>query len=162
MVGGTLFIINHPCDAFFWTRSQLFSIFLKPLRIQSTMNRNTIFAMLAGVMLCFGACDDKVSKQFKAFEEEITTIETKISEMTDCDELQMMNFAILGLRSDMDNQRRESEMSDAEIGKLDDMIDKLEATWNGKWATLGCEGNLVGGEFDTSGEEAGDYDYNVL
>lgn len=124
------------------------------------MNRITILTMLAAMMLCFSACDDNVSKQFKGMEEEITTIETKINEITDCDELQMMNFAILGLRSDMDNYRQESEMTDAEIEKLDDMIDKLEATWNGKWTTLGCEGNLIDGEFDTSGEE--DFDYNVL
>ena len=126
------------------------------------MDRNTIFAMVAGLMLCFGACNDNVSKQFKAMEEEVSTIETKINEITDCDELQMMNFAILGLRSDVDNHRQDSEMSDAEIGKLDDMIDKLEAAWNGKWASLGCEAKLTEGEFDTSGEEAGDFDYNIL
>lgn len=126
------------------------------------MNRISIFAMLAAMMLCFNACVDNVSKQFKAMESEISTIETKINEITDCDELQMMNFAILGLRSDMDNYRQESEMTEVEIGKLDDMIDKLEATWNGKWSSLGCEGNLIEGEFDTSGEEAGDFDYNVL
>lgn len=126
------------------------------------MNRISILAMLAALMLCFSACNNSVSKQFNAMQEEITTIETKINEITDCDELQMMNFAILGLRSDMDNYRQESEMTEAEIGKLDDMIDKLEATWNGKWISLGCKGNLVEGEFDTSGEEAGDFDYNVL
>lgn len=126
------------------------------------MNRISIFAILAVMMLCFNACVDNVSKQFKAMESEISTIETKINEITDCDELQMMNFAILGLRSDMDNYRQESEMTEVEIGKLDDMIDKLEATWNGKWSSLGCEGNLIEGEFDTSGEEAGDFDYNVL
>ena len=118
--------------------------------------------MLAFLMLCLGSCNDTVSKQFKTMEEEISSIETKINDITDCDELQMMNFAILGLRSDMDNYRQESVMTDAEIGKLDDMIDKLEATWNGKWASLGCEGSLGEGEFDTSGEEAGDFDYNVL
>ena len=126
------------------------------------MNRLSILAMLAALMLCLNACDNPVSKQYNAMEEEISSIETKINEITDCDELQMMNFAILGLRSDMDNYRQESVMTDAEIGKLDDMIDKLEATWNGKWASLGCEGSLGEGEFDTSGEEAGDFDYNVL
>lgn len=126
------------------------------------MKRILEFSMLAAMMLCFIACQNSVSKQYKAMEEEISTIETKINEITDCDELQMMNFAILGLRSDMDNYRQESEMTDIEIGKLDDMIDKLEATWNGKWNALGCEGNLIEGEFDTSGEEAGDFDYNVL
>lgn len=126
------------------------------------MNRITILATFAVLMLCFNACNNPVSKQFNAMEQEISSIETKINEIKDCDELQMMNFAILGLRSDMDNYRQESVMTDVEIGKLDDMIDKLEATWNGKWISLGCEGSLIEGEFDTSGEEAGDFDYNVL
>lgn len=126
------------------------------------MNRITILTMFTALMLCFSACNNPVSKQFNAMEQEISSIETKINEITDCDELQMMNFAILGLRSDMDNYRQESVMTDVEIGKLDDMIDKLEATWNGKWISLGCEGSLIEGEFDTSGEEAGDFDYNVL
>ena len=139
-----------------------FSLFLKPQIQKLPMKRISIFAVLVVMVLCFNACDNPVSKQFKAMEEEVSTIETKINEITDCDELQMMNFAILGLRSDMDNYRQESEMTDVEIGKLDDMIDRLEATWNGKWSSLGCEGSLIEGEFDTSGEEAGDFDYNVL
>ncbi len=118
--------------------------------------------MLAVLILCFGSCGNSESKQFKALNEEIASTETRIKGITDCDDLQMMNFAILGLRSDMDNYRQDSEMTDAEIGKLDDMIDKLEATWNGKWSSLDCEGSLMDGEFDTSGEEAGDFDYKVL
>ena len=126
------------------------------------MKRISILAMLAALTLCLWSCENPESKQYKAMEEEVSAIETKINDITDCDELQMMNFAILGLRSDMDNYRQESVMTDAEIGKLDDMIDKLEATWNGKWVSLGCEGSLIEGEFDTSGEEAGDFDYNFL
>ena len=135
---------------------------MKPKTLKLPMNRITILATFAVLMLCFNACNNPVSKQFNAMEQEISSIETKINEIKDCDELQMMNFAILGLRSDMDNYRQESVMTDVEIGKLDDMIDKLEATWNGKWISLGCEGSLIEGEFDTSGEEAGDFDYNVL
>lgn len=126
------------------------------------MNRISIIAMLLALILCFGSCGNPESKQFKAMKEEISSIETQINDITDCDDLQMMNFAILGLRSDMDNYRQEAEMTDTEIGKLDDMIDELEATWNGKWSALNCEGSLNEGEFDTSGEEAGDFDYNVL
>ena len=122
------------------------------------MNRNSIFAMLTGVLLCFGACKDNVSKQFKAMEEEISSIENQINTIDDCDELQMMNIAILGLRSDMDNYRQDSEMTDTEIGQLDDMIDKLEATWNGKWASLNCEEGIANDVLDTSGEEVGDFD----
>lgn len=122
------------------------------------MRRIATFALLTALMLCFNACDDAVSKQFKAMEEEISSIENQINAIADCDELQMMNFAILGLRSDMDNYHQESEMSDAEISQLDDMIDKLEATWNGKWASLNCEESISNDVLDTSGEEVGDFE----
>ena len=123
------------------------------------MRRIAIFAMLAA-MICFTACDDTVSKQYKAMEEEISSIENQINTIEDCDELQMMNIAILGLCSDMDNYRQdpESEMTDTEIGQLDDMIDKLDATWRGKWASLNCEEVISSDVLDTSGEEVGDFD----
>ena len=123
------------------------------------MRRIAIFAMLAA-MICFTACDDAVSKQYKAMEEEISSIENQINTIEDCDELQMMNIAILGLRSDMDNYRQdpESEMTDTEIGQLDDMIDKLDATGRGKWSSLNCEEVISSDVLDTSGEEVGDFD----
>ena len=138
------------------------SIFLPIFEAQNknTMRRIAILAILAAMFLCINACDDPVSKQFKAMEEEISSIENQINDITDCDELQMMNIAILGLRSDMDNYRQDSdvEMTDTEIGQLDDMIDKLEATWNGKWASLNCEEGISDDVLDTSGEEVGDFD----
>ena len=124
---------------------------------KTIMRRFAKFAMLATLLLFVAACGDSVSKQFKDMEGEISSIENQINTIADCDELQMMNFAILGLRSDMDNYRQESEMTDAEIGKLDDMIDKLEATWNGKWTSLNCEEGIPNDVLDTSGEEIGDF-----
>ena len=118
------------------------------------MNKASIIVLLA-LALGFCSCGDQPSKQFKAMEEELRSIETKINEITDCDDLQLMNFGILGLRSDMDNYRMESEMTEAEIEQLDGMIDQLEATWNGKWASLDCEQNMMEDELDTSGEEQG-------
>lgn len=117
----------------------------------------SIIAVLA-LMMGLGSCGDQHSKQFKAMEEELKSIEAKINEIADCDELQMMNFSILGLRSDVDNYRQDSELSDAEIEQLDGMIDQLVASWNGKWAALDCEKNINEEELDTSGEEAGELD----
>ena len=129
----------------------VFCVFLKP-KNTTTMNKASIIVLLALALgLC--SCGDQPSKQFKAMEEELRSIETKINEITDCDDLQMMNFGILGLRSDMDNYRQGSEMTEAEIEQLDGMIDQLEATWNGKWASLDCEQNMMEEELDTSGEE---------
>ena len=121
------------------------------------MKRLSIIGMLA-LMVGLSSCGDQHSKQFKAMEGELKSIEAKINEIADCDELQMMNFSILGLRSDVDNYRQDSEMTDEEIEQLNGMIDQLVASWNGKWAALDCEQNVNGEELDTSGEEAGELD----
>lgn len=121
------------------------------------MKRVSILMAMAVWALGMASCGNQPSKEFKAMEEEVSSIETKICEMTDCDELQMLNFAILGLRSDMDNYRQNSAMSEQEIELLDGKLDELMAAWNGKWAALDCEQDMTDDELDTSGEEIGDY-----
>ena len=124
------------------------------------MKRLSIMVMLTALALCVCSCGDSVSKPFKAMQEEVQSIEKQISEITDCDDLQMLNFGILGLRSDLDNLILSSEIPDTEISQLDEMLTNLEATWNGRWAVLDCEQALGVDEFDTSGEE--DYeDYDI-
>lgn len=124
------------------------------------MNRLSILALLA-LALCLGSCGNSTSKQFKAMEEEITTIETQINDLSDCDDLQMLNFSILGLRSDLDNMIQSAEIPDTEINQLDEMLTSLEALWNGKWAALECDQTVADDEMDTAGEE--DYqDYDIL
>ena len=127
------------------------------------MKRQSIFALLAALLICLVSCDDKQSKQFKAMEEEILSVENQINAISDCDELQMLNFGILGLRSDLDNLIQSAEIPDTEISQLDELLTGLEATWNGKWSTLECEQILTEDEMDTSGEEDGEYqDYDIL
>lgn len=127
------------------------------------MNRLSIIGVLTALTLCVCSCDEQMSKQFKAMEEEVKTVENQINTAEDCDDLQMSNFSILGLRSDLDNLTQDAVISDEEINKLDEMLTGLEATWGGKWATLGCDQIINDDEMDTSGEEDGEYqDYNVL
>ena len=126
------------------------------------MKRLSIIAMLTALTFCFGSCGEKQSKQFKAMEEEVLSIENQINNISDCDELQMLNFGILGLRSDLDNLIQTAEIPDTEISQLDEMLTGLEATWNGKWSTLECDQTLEENQMDTSGEEEGgsqDYDF---
>lgn len=123
------------------------------------MKRFSLLALLA-MALCIYSCGNKVSKQFKAMEAEVADVERQIDTLTDCDNLQMLNFSILGLRSDLDNMIQSAEIPDAETKQLDVMLTKLENAWKGKWATLQCDQSISEGEMDTSGEE--DQDYNVL
>ena len=112
--------------------------------------------MLALMMFAF-SCGDATSKQFKAMEAEVNAIEEQINAITDCDDLQMLNFSILGLRTDLDNLMQSAEIPDAEISQLDAMLTTLEASWNGKWSTLECDQIIAEDEMDTSGEEDGEY-----
>ena len=121
------------------------------------MKRLSMIAMLSVLMFCVASCGEQQSKQYKAMEEEILSIENQISTMSDCDDLQMLNFGILGLRSDLDNLIQSAEIPDIEISQLDEMLTSLEATWNGKWSTLECDQTLNEDQMDTSGEEDGEY-----
>ena len=127
------------------------------------MNRLTIIALLATLTMCLYSCGNHTSKQFKALEKEVTDVENQINTAEDCDDLQMTNFSILGLRSDLDNLIQAAEITDEEINQLDEMLTRLEAAWNGKWASLGCDQIINEDEMDTSGEEDGEYqDYDIL
>ena len=127
------------------------------------MNRLSIIAMLMAFTFCICSCGNRTSKEFKAMEEEVVSIENQINTTTDCDDLQMLNFSILGLRSDLDNLIRAEGIPDEEIIQLDEMLMRLEATWNGKWSALDCDQIISDDEMDTSGEEDSQYqDYEVL
>ncbi len=125
------------------------------------MNRLSIVVILTAFVLGFCSCSEQPSKQFKAVEEEVKSLEEKISGIDDCDELQMLNFAIMGLRSDLENLEQGGEIPETELSQLNDMVDGLEATWNGKWAALDCEETMGDDELDTSGEGAGYEDYDI-
>ena len=134
-----------------------FSLFLKPEKHIQAMNKLSIIAMLAALLLGFCSCGHQASKQFKVMEGEVSSIENQMNELTNCDDLQMLNFSILGLRSDLDNLIQTAAIPDAEITKIDEMLTNLEAAWSGKWAALECDQVVDDGEMDTSGEEEGAY-----
>ena len=120
----------------------------------------SFFVILTAFVLGLYSCGEQPSKQYKAMEQEVKSIEEKISGIDDCDELQMLNFAIMGLRSDLENLEQAKEIPDTELSQLNDMMDGLEATWNGKWAVLDCEQSLGSDILDTSGEEGGYENYD--
>lgn len=125
------------------------------------MKRLSIIVILTAFVLGLCSCSEQPSKQFKAVEEEVKSIEEKISGIDDCDDLQMLNFAIMGLRSDLENLEQGGEIPETELSQLNDMVDGLEATWNGKWAALDCEETMGDDELDTSGEGAEYEDYDI-
>lgn len=118
------------------------------------MGRLVAFLVLTFSLLGFCSCGDGHSKEYHAMQQDVNDLQLKIQETGDCDELQMLSFSILGLRSDMDNLQQATEVTEAEISELADLVDGLDAAWRGKVTALGCNQFEAGEEeYDTSGEE---------
>ena len=112
-------------------------------------------ALILSLALGICSCNNGPSKPYQMLEEESQAIEAKIGETTNCDDLQMLHFGILGLRSDFDNLKLIEEVKESEIEQMREILDQLDATWEKRWNSLGCEQPDSDDELDTSGEEDG-------
>ena len=112
-------------------------------------------ALILSLALGIFSCNNGPSKPYQMLEETSLSIEAKISETTNCDDLQMLHFGILGLRSDFDNLKLIEEVKESEIDQMRKILDQLDATWEKRWNALGCEQPDTDDDLDTSGEEDG-------
>ena len=115
--------------------------------------KKLVLILTLALGLC--SCNNGPSKAYQILEEESMAIEEKIGETTNCDDLQMLHFGILGLRSDYDNLKLIDEVKESEIEKMKEILDQLESTWEKRWNSLGCEQPASDDDLDTSGEEDG-------
>ena len=123
------------------------------------MKKVTLF-LLTTLLVVFYSCGDQSSKAVQTMEKEIKDVETQIQETNDCDDLQLITFSILGLRTDLEKLQEDESVKDAEILELSNTIDQLDASLTGKYAALDCNQNSDD-EIDTSNEDEYE-DYNIL
>ena len=119
-----------------------------------------ILAVPFMVFLLFGmfSCGDAHSKPYQSMVKDLDDVEKLILETNDCDELQMLNFSILGLHSDLENLQQDENVSELEVSELIDRVDGIEASWSGKMAAFGCnQFELEDDQLDTSGEDDSSY-----
>ena len=105
------------------------------------------------------SCNHGHSKAYVALEKEMNYIETQINELDNCDDLQMLSFSILGLRSDLENARQDLAVSETEAAELEKMTDHLDAVWQSKVDTLDCTSNVEDDEELVTSDED---DYDIL
>lgn len=119
-------------------------------------------AMMAAVLCVFSACGEKHSAKYTEMEADIQTIEQQISETNDCDELQLLYFGILGLRSDLIAPEEEGGLAEAEFEEISNKINDLEVMHKTKTLQLDCfNTDSINDMLDTMEEELYE-DYNVL
>ena len=127
----------------------------------TTKNMKKCFTLVLLTTLLSGlcACQDRQSKAFKSMQQEMADLERLINETNDCDDLQMLNFSILGLRTDLANLIEGGQLKESEAEQLSDLIDRTDRLWENKTDAKGCQqADLDDAELDTSGEEdAGNY-----
>lgn len=106
------------------------------------MKKTILFALVTAFLSTLCACRNGHSKVYVNLEKETTLIESKILETDNCDDLQMLSFSILGLRSDLENATLESQVSEAETTELTQSADRLQKLWENKWNDLDCDAEI--------------------
>jgi septation ring formation regulator EzrA len=108
----------------------------------------------------FYSCGEQSSQAVQALEKEIKNVETQIQETNDCDDLQLITFSILGLRTDLEKLQQDETVKESEILELTNTIDQLDASLTGKYVALDCN-QAIDDEIETFGEDEYE-DYNIL
>lgn len=121
------------------------------------------FYLLSALLLALCSCGDQHSKAVQALQHDIDELETKIQETEDCDDLQLLTFSILGLRTDLEKLQQDETVKEEEILILSENIDLLDAALTGKYVALDCN-QAIDDEVDTFGDDEDDeyVDYNIL
>lgn len=121
------------------------------------MRKTAIIFLVTILFSVLYSCGNGHSKVYVNLEKEVAVIEGKMQETATCDELQMLSFSILGLRSDLENACLDQSVSEAEADELTKEAMRLESVWMEKSASLGCSSQDEAEELVTS--ELDDYDY---
>ncbi|MBR5911507.1 MAG: hypothetical protein IKZ55_05950 [Bacteroidales bacterium] len=121
------------------------------------MKRLLICMVITSMISVLCSCSTSHTKAFRTMQQEMTDLEKTINATEDCDDLQMLSFSILGLRSDLTNLvQDDASLKESEADELMQMIERTEQLWMGRRQTLGCsQTEIEGDELDTSGEEDG-------
>ena len=123
------------------------------------MKKVTLF-LLTALLFVFYSCGEQSSQAVQALEKEIKNVETQIQETNDCDDLQLITFSILGLRTDLEKLQQDETVKESEILELTNTIDQLDASLTGKYVALDCN-QAIDDEIETFGEDEYE-DYNIL
>lgn len=123
--------------------------------------KKPVLFFLTALLLMFYSCGEQPSQAVQAMEKSLKDIETKIQETNGCDELQLLTFSVLGLRTDLEKLQQDETVKEADIIRLTDAIDRLDASLTGKYVALDCNQAFNEEEIDTFGDEEYE-DYNVL
>ena len=118
--------------------------------------------LLTALLLVLYSCGEQPPKAVQALEKDINNLEAQIQETEDCDDLQLLTFSILGLRTDLEKLQQNEEVTEGQALTLTESINQLDASLTGKYAALDC--NQAAGdesEIDVFGEDEYE-DYNIL
>ena len=117
------------------------------------------FVLLTALLFVHYSCSEQPSKAVQALEKGIKDIEAQIQKTDDCDDLQLLTFSILGLRTDLEKIQQQENLAEEQSLALTETIDQLDASLTGKYVSLDCSQTIEDkSEIDTYGEGEDEYD----
>lgn len=119
-------------------------------------------AIATALAIAFSSCGEKTSARFTEMKNDVENIKQQIGQTESCDELQLLYFGILGLRTDLTSPEEEGGLSETEFENMSNMINDLEVMLNTKYGQFDCfNTDSITNDIDTAEEDFVD-DYNLL
>lgn len=116
------------------------------------MKRLTVI-LITTLLFALYSCSEQPSKAVQALEKSIKDVEEQIQETNGCDELQLLTFSILGLRTDLEKLLQDETITEGAALTLTETINQLDASLTGKYVALDCSQAIEDdSEIDTFGE----------
>lgn len=98
------------------------------------------YALVAGLMMVFASCDEpKETKQFLDMKAKVADVEEEINTAIDCDNLAMVQYALLGLETEDDEYLEKDIMTKAEAEQIEQMIIRLNEQLTAKSNEFACK-----------------------
>lgn len=129
--------------------------------MKNTFSSLLVFLLFVSMFFAMDSCAERHSGKFLQMESDIQSFQQQLADTDDCDELQMLYFGILGLRTDLSMPEEEGGLTDSEFEVISNEISELEVMLNTKTQQLECYKEANSDDLDTSEEEYFD-GYNVL
>ena len=102
------------------------------------MKKIRVFLSIIIIASVLYSCGDGHSKKYTAMDKSLISLENQIRVTDSCDDLQMLNFGILGLKTDFEKLQREGGLSESETYELAGRLLDLDRIWSEKLASIDC------------------------
>lgn len=103
------------------------------------MKKIRFFSSIIIIASVMYSCSDGHSRKYTAMDKSLISLVKQIQVTDSCDDLQMLNFGILGLKTDFEKLQQEGSLSESETYELAGRLLELDKVWSEKLTSIDCD-----------------------